>query len=68
MILPNLSAADANYDESNVGNYTLPDPVTMENGDPVRDADGWSEKRRPELIKLFETHVYGKSPGKPENI
>ncbi|HEX7862011.1 MAG TPA: acetylxylan esterase [Verrucomicrobiae bacterium] len=61
-------AADANYDESKVGDYKLPDPLVMENGDPVKDAKTWKEKRRPELLRLFETHVYGKSPGKPEKI
>ena len=59
---------DANYDEAKAGNYTLPDPLIMENGEPVRDAKMWKEKRRPELLKLFETHVYGKSPARPEKI
>jgi hypothetical protein len=60
--------ADANYDEAKVGDYKLPDPRVMENGEAVKDAKTWKEKRRPELLRLFETHVYGKSPGKPEKI
>lgn len=59
---------DANYDESKVGEFTLPDPLKMENGDPVRTRKDWTERRRPELLKLFETHVYGRSPGKPEGL
>lgn len=59
---------DANYDEAKVGSFTLPDPLKMENGEPVRDAAAWRQKRRPELIRLFETHLYGRSPGKPETI
>jgi hypothetical protein len=59
---------DANYDEAKVGEFTLPDPLKMENGEPVRDARAWREKRRPELLKLFETHVYGRSPAKPSTV
>ena len=59
---------DANYDEAKVGDYTLPDPLKMENGEPVGDGKAWREKRRPELLRLFETHVYGRSPGKPETL
>jgi len=53
---------DVNYDESKVPKYTLPDPLICEDGTPVRDARTWREKRRPELLRLFEEHVYGKSP------
>lgn len=51
-----------NYDESKVGKYTLPDPLTLENGAQVRDADTWYHRRRPELFRLFEENVYGRSP------
>jgi hypothetical protein len=54
-----------NYDESKVPSYTLPDPLVMSNGQRVVDATMWREKRRPEILRLFETHVYGKSPGRP---
>ena len=64
----NTLAAEANYDESKVGDYKLPDPLVTESGEAVKDAKSWKEKRRPELLRLFETHVYGKSPAKPEKI
>lgn len=51
-----------NYDESKVGTYTLPDPLTLENGARVRDAGSWYRQRRPELARLFEENVYGRSP------
>ncbi len=60
-----LAQPKANYEESKVGEYTLPDPLRMENGDPVTDAKTWREKRRPELLRLFETQVYGRAPGRP---
>lgn len=51
----------ANYDESKVPAYTLPDPLTLNNGDKVRNAKEW-EKRRAEILKIFENEVYGVSP------
>ena len=54
-----------NYDESKVGTYTLPDPLMLESGKPVRDAQTWWTKRRPEIEKLFETQQYGIAPGRP---
>jgi len=56
------------YDEAKVPKYTLPDPLVTLGGDKVSDARTWKEKRRPEILKLFETHVYGRSPGRPKNM
>jgi hypothetical protein len=53
-----------NYDESKVAPYTLPDPLVLSNGTPVRDARGWREQRRPEILRLFEENVYGRSPAR----
>jgi hypothetical protein len=55
-----------NYDEAKVGNYTLPDPLVTQAGEKVTTPEQWREKRRPELLELFRTHVYGRSPGRPE--
>lgn len=54
----------ANYDESKVPEYTLPDPLVLESGEAVADAETWRARRRPEILRLFETHVYGRSPGR----
>ncbi len=63
-----LAQADpANYDESMAPDYTLPDPLVTEVGDPVTDADTWFDVRRPELLELFREHVYGYRPGPPEH-
>jgi hypothetical protein len=66
-ILPVLAQRpDVNYDESKVPAYTLPDPLTMESGRRVTDAAMWKTRRRSEILKSFETHMYGRSPGRPQ--
>ena len=57
-----------NYDESKVPKYTLPDPLVMQDGRKVADAKTWRQKRRPEVLELFRTHVYGRSPGRPAKM
>jgi hypothetical protein len=52
----------ANYDESKVPKYTLPDPLVCADGTKVTDAETWRIKRRPEIVNLFRTHMYGVSP------
>ena len=61
-----VAGIPVNYDESKVGNYTLPDPLTLANGKKVRDAKTWMDKRRPEIVRLFEENEYGRSPGRPK--
>jgi hypothetical protein len=54
---------EINMDEAHVPAYTLPDPLLMADGDPVRDAAPW-QKRRAEILDLFRGHVYGRTPAK----
>jgi hypothetical protein len=57
--------AATNYDESKVGSYTLPDPLVFNNGKHVGSAGEWTRERRPEIVELFATNVYGHSPKPP---
>ena len=57
-----------NYDEAKVGTYQLPDPLVLADGSPVRDARTWFEKRRPEIVRLFEENQYGRSPQRPAGM
>ena len=56
-----------NYDESKVSSYTLPDPLTFENGTRVRTAKDW-QPRRAEILSLFEENIFGRSPKAPSSI
>jgi len=60
--------AGFNYDESKVGAFTLPDPLTLANGTKVTDAATWKNKRRPEVLKLFESQMHGRSPARPKEL
>ena len=52
----------ANYDESKIPPYTLPELLKTRNGKTVNTAEAWTSTRRPELLALFEQHVFGKTP------
>jgi len=60
-----VAGIPVNYDESKVGTYSLPNPLQLNNGKPVRDARTWYSKRRPEIVEMFETQQYGRAPGRP---
>jgi hypothetical protein len=57
--------AEANYDEAQIPAYTLPDVLRFADGSSVRDPGDWAGRRRAEVLRLFEEHVYGRSPGPP---
>jgi hypothetical protein len=53
----------ANTDESKATQYTtLPDPLALNNGKKVKSAKVWWEKRRPEIVELFDKEIYGRVP------
>jgi len=52
----------ANYDESKIPPYTLPELLKTQAGKAVTTADEWTQIRRPEVLALFEQHVFGKTP------
>jgi hypothetical protein len=51
----------ANSDESKVSAYTLPDPLIFNNGAKVTSTEQW-EKRRLEIMELFDREIYGRVP------
>jgi hypothetical protein len=54
----------SNYDEARTAGWqkTIPDVLKMNSGKMVTTPDEWRTIRRPEIVKLFETYVYGKVP------
>jgi hypothetical protein len=63
--LPAPQAGTINVNEAKVRPYTLPDPLTLSDGKSVSDAKTWWQRRRPEIVSLFETQEYGIAPGRP---
>ena len=65
-----VAGIPVNYDESLAGDYkaTLPDPLIMLNGKKVTTTKQWYNKRRPEIVRLFEEHQYGKWPSKKPEL
>lgn len=52
----------ANYDEAKIPDHELPDPLIANDGSAVTTAGDWNTRRRPQLLKLFQEHVYGVAP------
>ena len=53
---------EANYDESKVPDYTLPDLLTSFSGQSINTIEEWETIRRPEIITFFEHNLYGEVP------
>ena len=58
----------ANYDESKVPNYQLPELLVTRAGEPVKDSAAWRSRRRPEVFALLESQMFGHAPGRPERM
>jgi hypothetical protein len=60
----NPSAPDAaNVDEAKATTYTtLPDALTLNNGQKVIDAKTWWTTRRPEIFEYYDREIYGRVP------
>lgn len=51
-----------NYEESETGSYQLPELLITQDGEKIESFVEWERLRRPEILALFEDHVYGKVP------
>ncbi|MAG55667.1 MAG: hypothetical protein CMJ83_05180 [Planctomycetes bacterium] len=68
VVLASPALAQFNYDEAKVPKYTLPDPLLCAGGTRVTTREQWTKTRRPELLRAFERHVYGRMPGRPAGM
>lgn len=67
LLLP-AQEREPNYDETKVPAYVLPDPLVTEDGRRVKTARDWREIRRPEILELFRSQMYGRRPGPPREL
>ena len=59
---------NVNYDEARVPQYDLPDPLITAEGQPVATAEQWMNVRRPQILSLFASFIYGAVPVPPDPI
>lgn len=52
-----------NYDQSKVPPYTLPDPLIAADGTVIDTPELWEAKRRPEILDILESNLFGRPPG-----
>lgn len=62
MPLASSQQSSANYDESKIPEFSLPDPLIGLDGLRVEDDSDWFATRRPEILELFRAQVYGRNP------
>ncbi len=62
------ASTGANTDESKVPQYTLPELLVTLDGRKVTDANTWRQVRRPEVLELFRSQMFGQSPGRPKDM
>lgn len=58
--------SDIIYDEDGIAFYDLPDLLTTAEGLPVTTAEEWHSIRRPQILSLFSSLIYGRVP-QPES-
>jgi hypothetical protein len=58
----------SNYSEEKIPAYTLPDPLVMSNGERVTSAEQWYNKRRPEILKFYQSQIYGRVPAETPKV
>lgn len=65
ILIPGIAKAqtfEANYDESKVPRYTLPELLQGKNGMKVTSSGDWETFRRDEILSDFASSMYGKVP------
>jgi hypothetical protein len=53
---------EPNYDESKIPDFILPDNLISNENKKITDVNQWEKIRRPEILELFKSEVYGRIP------
>lgn len=53
---------EANYDESKVPEYKLPDVLSSFEGKSIKTVEDWEKYRRPEIVGFFAQNMFGEVP------
>lgn len=56
---------EVNYEEANIPPYTLPELLTGSANKKISNREDWLKIRRPEILELFASQVYGRVPLTP---
>jgi hypothetical protein len=62
------SRPEFNFYEEKVPSYKLPEVLLAGNGKTIATKEDWNKIRRPELMELFRTSIYGRVPSTPYKI
>ncbi len=68
LFLNRHSAKAQNYDESLTGNLPIPEILISNENGKIKNKKQWEQQRRPEIMAMFETQVYGKTPATFDHI
>ncbi len=63
-----MAQSEFNYDETNVPDYSLPPILSTENNLEITTVEQWESQRRPEILQLFGSQVYGKVPSQQVEV
>jgi len=55
-------------EESDVPQYTLPDPLVLNNGKKVKTVRCWEKQRRQEILAMFSKEMFGTAPARPNSM
>jgi (4-O-methyl)-D-glucuronate---lignin esterase len=59
---PALAPQSEEYPSPGIEETAWPDPLVLLSGNAVRTRDTFERQRRPEILRLFEENVYGRTP------
>ena len=60
--VPAAGLREVNYDEAQIPAYVLPELLIAKDGRKITSSKDWEKVRRPELLELFTSQVFGRVP------